>query len=284
MEEYLLTEKEINEIEEYAERNPSLKDPNLFNFGSKPTTILKVSIKNELIFVKGTKDTGFDHIHKRHDFWSNSSYWIESIDSDGNKKRRLQNQSKFRTDSTPIVDYVQIADSVYSKNNLNVEKNSCSDKFDLYCGIYNHKDNSSELYNLLLYKNSKVVHTLYPQTTKNNLKTVKKFNFARGKTSLVYRDINDTVEISIPYLDFEKKIKYSLLISKNLEKKIEYFKILIHNSSEIPDKFYYLGEQPFDEFNFSETNKELRKYQYAELKNIERIIKQIDRELNEETK
>lgn len=46
-----------------------------FNFGTKePKDVILVTPINELILIKGNDEVGFDHICKRHTFWSTNIY------------------------------------------------------------------------------------------------------------------------------------------------------------------------------------------------------------------
>jgi len=279
--EILLNGDEIKEIEEYAKQNPQLKDPNrvnLFGFGHK--TIWKISPKHELIIVKGNEYTGFEHIHKRHELWSNTPYWIDIIDKSGKKRKKLQNQSKFRADSLPFWDYPSIADSIYSIDNLDNESNKRPKEFDLFIGQHRHKDGSIEKYKLLTYKRTKIVHTLYPQSNKNNGKRVKKFDFVRGPVLVNWNILKSIVEITIPYKNSCNKIKYSIFIRKFLTKHIEECLIYIYNDSGEPERFARLGQRPFESFE-SITHEEIR-WQYADLRGFEQHIKSIDEKLKKE--
>ena len=279
--EILLTAHEIKQIENFVLQNPHIADPNCFNIGNGLCSIVKVSPLTGLIIVQGNEFTGFDHIHSRHEFFSIVPYWTEANENNGSFKIKLQDQSRFRPDSVPFWDYMSIADSIYKPENINIEKNRRIDDFDLYYGRHVNKDGSPEMYKMLVYKNSKVIHTLYPQSNKNNKKRISNFNFVRGVVNGMQNYQKDLVEIKIPYLNAENTIKYSILIRKYLNRKIEEAIILVHNESGSPEGFVSVAERGFS--NFQEVPFEIMVWQHADLRNLEEYIKKIDKQINDET-
>jgi hypothetical protein len=275
--EILLTAQEINQIEQFVLQNPQLADPNCFNVGNGHCGVVKVSPVTGLIIVKGNSFTGFDHIHSRHEFFSFVPYWTDVVQEDGSTKKQLQDQSRFRPDSVPFWDYISIADSIYKPENINVEKNTRVLDFDLYFGQHVHKDGVQELYKMLVYKNSKVIHTLYPQSNKNNQKRVSKFNFARGVVKGMQNYNENFVEITIPYLDAEHYIKYSILIRKYLGKKTEEAFVLIHNKNGEPESFVSVAERKFNDC--PALGFEVMVWQQADLRGLESYIKTIHRQI-----
>lgn len=275
--EILLSVDEIKQIEAFVFLNPHLANPNVLNIANGKCSIAKVSPMTGLILVWGNNYTGFTHIQERHDFFSILPYWIEVKESDRNTSMKLQDQSRFRPDSIPFWDYISIADSLYKPENINVEKNSHIAKFDLYFGEHVNKENRMELYNLLLYKNSKVIHTLYPQSSRNNRKRVSKFNFARGVARGVQNYKEAIVEITIPYLNSNKIVQYSLLIKKYLGRKIEESIVIIHDKNGMPAGFVSVAERSFT--NFQSLPHEITIWQLADLRDLELCIKIINSQM-----
>lgn len=280
--EILFSSEELTTIEEYVRKNPQLLDPMLMNITKHPVDIVKVSPNLELIFAKGNKYTGYDHIHLRHEQWTNAPKWIESKDKHGKVSLRLQNQGLFRKDSLPFFDYCNIAESVYKKENLNSEKNKRPELFEMYSGEHLHKDNSSQEYNLLVYKGTKVVHTLYPQSTKNNPKRIKGFKFYRGGVSGSWDTMNSIVKIEIPYLNHQDIIKYVFIIRRLLYKKTELGIIQVNDNFGKPWKSIILGERNIDSQKCGDglNSMELTGWQYADLRGIEKNILEIDKQEN----
>ncbi len=274
--EILLTKAEIQEIEEFARLNPVLKNQNVINlFGPGHKTIWNISPVKELVFVKGNEHTGFTHIHARHEFWSESFNWIDSNEASGNTRKKLQEPSRFRTDSIPILDYARIADAIYSEDNLDIENNHRPEEFELFVAHYKHKDGSTAKYKLLTYKGTKIVHTLYPKSDKNNRKKPKGFHFARGSVSGTRRIFKSIVEITVPYINHEGITKYSVLVRKFEKKNIEECLIQIHDENGKPDKFLVLGQRPL--LKFDSLQIELMNWQHADLRGFENQIMEIEK-------
>lgn len=277
--EILFSIKELISIEDFANKNPQFRDPMLMNLTKYPVDIMKVSPIQGLIFAKGNEHTGFDHIHQRHERWTSKPKWIESKNKHGNIEIRLQNQGVFREDSIPFFDYCKIADSVYKKENLNTEKNNRPELFEKYSGLFTHRDGKVTQYNLIVYKGTKVVHTLYPQSNKNNPKRVKGFKFTRGSISGSWDIMNSVSMIKIPYLNHEKTIKYVLIFRRVLHKNIEKVIIQVNNKTGKPFKSVVLGERNVDFKNHVDglNQMELMRLQYADLRELEKMILKIEK-------
>jgi len=225
----ILTNEHVKIVEKEAE-NPAHRIPGVISFGigaKSPFSIIKISSKG-LIFIKGTDDTGFDHIHQRHSFHSSKIFWdnfynnkgdtIEREDSIGRKKLRLDNPSSFNPNSIPIFDYVKIADKVYSSKNINLEKNKNKELFDVYDGIAEGLDKNEVTYRLITYKNSKIVHTLIPLTKKYNKQEKRIINFARGNPKATLKLSNHEYQVRIPYKD-EYSLRRYIIIRENPQDK-----------------------------------------------------------------
>ncbi|MDP2335813.1 MAG: hypothetical protein Q8N05_05075 [Bacteroidota bacterium] len=270
--ELLLTREEIIEIEDYALKHPILKQPNVLNiFGLGYKSIVKISPRHNLIFVIGNNDTGYVHITNRHEFWSNTQFWIDYVDESGQPSKRLQDPSKFRKESLPFLDYVKIADSIYSPFNLDLDSNNRPNEFELYIGSHTFSDGSTEKFRLLLYKGSKVVHTMFPLTDKNNRKRTKKFNFKSGKVSCKLLVDKSITEITVPYIDCDGKIRYAIQIIKFLDQNLEKCLILIYNDCAEPVRYVPIGKRQLP--NTKSIEGELFQWQNSDLREFENHIK-----------
>lgn len=276
--EILFSIKELSSIENFANKNPQLRDPRLLNITRNPIDIMKVSPIHGLIFAKGNEDTGYDHIYQRHERWTSKPKWIKSKDEHGNIEIRLQNQGLFRGDSIPFFDYCKIADSVYKKENLNTKKNNRPEQFEMYSGMHTHRDGKAEQYNLIVYKGTKVVHTLYPQSSKNNPKRVKGFKYTRGSISGSWDVMQSVSLIKIPYLNHEKTVKYVLIFRRLLYKNLEKVIIQVNLNTGKPFKSVILGERNIDFKNQVNglNQMELMRLQYADLRELEKMILKIE--------
>jgi hypothetical protein len=276
--EILFSNEELKVIEDYVIKNPYLRDPMLMNITRCPSDIVNVSPIRGLIFAKGNEHTGFNHIHHRHEQWTSLPKWIESKDKHGNINMRLQNQGLFREDSVPFFDYCNIAESLYKKENINTEKNKKPELFEMYTGEHIHKDKSISKYNLLVYKNTKIVHTLYPQSNKNNPKRVKGFSYSRGVVSGSLYFMNSIEKIEIPYLNHQETIKYVLIIRRILHKGIEMAIVQVNDNAGNPWKSIVLGERNIKSKSHNESFETvLMRYQYADLRGLEKMILEIDK-------
>jgi len=278
--EILFSNQELSLIEDFATKNPQFRNPMLMNLTKYPTDIVKLSPIQGLIFAKGNEYTGFDHIHQRHERWTSKPKWIESKDNQGNIDIRLQNQGLFRDDSIPFFDYCNISESVYKKENLNSEKNKRPELFEMYTGEHTHKDGIISQYNLLVYKGTKVVHTLFPQSNKNNPKRVNGFKYTRGGVSGSWDIMNSVIMINIPYLNHQEIVKYILIIRRILYKNTEIVIVQVNDKAGNPWKSVILGERNIDSQNYKDglNQIELMRLQYADLRGLEKMILEIEKQ------
>ncbi len=196
-----------------------------FAFGTRnPLAIHKIT-REGLVFIVGTDDTGFTHIHRRHSGNSGEDFWddfkddkgqvVEKFDNFGRRKYRLDNPSNFHPHSIPIFDYLSVADQVYSSGQLQIEKNKHKDLFDVYEGLATCLNREEIRYRLVLYKDSKIVHTLIPLTKKFNSQEKYIVHFARQKPRAKLRLMNDDFQIEIPYVDEYEIERYVVIIRDN---------------------------------------------------------------------
>lgn len=209
-----LKEIEITKIEYEAKNNPIFKIVGLRVF-SNPNPdfrdIVTISEKG-LILIRGNSKTGYKHIRERHDFWTIKNYIV------GN---RFQAQSKFSPEIFPI-DYIKIANEIYSKENLIVNNDHIeADQFEKYVGKCNF-DGEKEDVNLLLYKNTKIIHSLFPQNKKHNKNRNRtKYPYVRGKVAVEVNYRNEVTEIYVPFLNHDFEEKYILFIERFYDKELE---------------------------------------------------------------
>lgn len=276
-EEILFSYEELNSIQESARKNSYLKDPMYVAISKHPTGVLTLSSIHGLIFAKGNEYTGFEHIVQRHEQWTSRPHWIKSIDENDNNYFRLQDQGLFRPDSFPIYDYCMIADSLYKNENLNVEKNKRPDLFEMYTGEYTHQDLEISKYNLLIYRGTKVVHTIYPQSNKNNPKRVKGFNYSRGGASSSWDFKNSITMIEIPYFDHNNIVRY-LLIFRKVSDKLTVI-IQINDNLGNPWKSIFVGGRRIDISKYRDDFDpfDVIRLEYGDLREFERKILELDK-------
>ena len=228
--------------------------------------VVYVSFKG-LIMIKGNSHTGYQHIRERHNFWTTKSY------STG---KEFQAQSKFPQNILPI-DFLKLADAIYSKENLFVEnKHVDADKFEKYVGQYALDGENLEQLNLILYKDTKIVHSLYPQSNKNNKnRNKKKYPYTRGEVNVSVDKFNRITEIFVPFLDLKMNQKYGLLVDQSIPGDNEVWNILYFNESGKYEYHVEFGIKP--KIKFSGDTSARISFQYCDLKIIEDFLIEMDK-------
>jgi len=282
----ILTKEHISIIEKEAQ-NPIYRLPEIISFAlgtDNPLAIIKITQKG-LIFIKGTDDTGFTHIHQRHSAHSRQEDWIDFYDSNGNiiekkdslgrKKLRLDNPSRFHPHSISIIEYLRIADQVYNEENLNIEKNKRKDLFDVYDGIIFELDEKKIQYRLITYKNSKIIHTLFPAAKYFNKQKKIIVDFSRQNSSSVLTLVNNDFQIEISYIDEYQFIRYVIIIRNDpLDDAKERWYIQVNSPSGQPILTEYFNSRVKDADIYSETY--LRRLDNVDLSPLEKRMKQIE--------
>jgi hypothetical protein len=273
MQDRWFTIDELHEIEQNAADNPDLRHPHAISIGVRPKEVLNISFEHGLILPQGNSSTGFEHIHARHEFFSFVPHWQQK-----ENKIELNNPSRFSPDSTPILDYIKIADKLYRQDFLNNEKCNHPDHFDMYSGKIAYYGNEHP-FSLLLYKGSKVIHALFPEKHFVKRKKPKNFHLFRGSVSLVNNVAESTARFRIPYLDETNTTVYSIEITKDYAVKKETAIIFIHDKNGLPTSFVDIGEQNLSPADTMDKCAFMRvRYEVVDLPTFEEWIKGIDEE------
>jgi hypothetical protein len=140
-------------------------------------------------------------------------------------------------------------------------KNKFPDRFDLYEKKIDFLDN--RIYRLLTYKDTKIVHTLFPVDTRKKVT-----KFMKGDVQIEYQDY-EFARLVIPYVDANYVVQYGIGIRIYLDKKIEKWTLLIYKESKLYKKAE-LFEIPY----INQFNVEIRFEQinYQDVSKIERLI------------
>lgn len=232
-------------------------------------SIVIISRTRQLIFVEGNGYSGYNHLKDRHSYFSHKNYWTINDDNE----YKVDNQSKFNPRIMPMADYIKIADTIFCKENKNITRNHRPDLFDKYSGYCNYSDNETEKFHLLTYKDTKIVHTLFPDTKKHNKKITCRFEKGIISTKLNFPEaINDLL---VPYKNKNGITAYSILYRKNYSEKIERVIIQKHNEAGEVCNHYILAFRNFDDFVKFE-REDMYSLQYGDLSALEQIINQID--------
>ncbi|NDV80163.1 hypothetical protein [Dysgonomonas sp. 511] len=268
--ERLFTIKEQQEIIEEAKKNIDLYlDTHVISGNSNKKTIITISKNNQLIVTQGNEDTGFTHLNNRHGFFSYKNYWIKNE----MQVLRLDKPSKFHPNMMPAIDFVKVADAIFDVENKNKTKNNRPDVFDKYTGEYSFIDGNVEKYHLLTYKNTKIIHSLFPDKKKYNRKT--KIQYGKGIVSCKTKLPPGYNDLLIPYENKDGIIAFSILLRKYYQEKVERLIIQKHDIEGNPQILFVLGERTFNDYERF-THEDMIFFQHEDLKNLEDIIIQID--------
>ncbi len=270
MKEVLLNEDELNYILHKAKYS-LLNNPGFISQSTKSyIDISHISPNKKLIFIRGNQHTGLEHIMFRHNFFSHE---VSPLNNS------FVETSKFKSDSKPLLDYSALSELLYIPANLNEQFNNYPDKFDLYKG-----DVVNTNYIFILYKNTKVVHTLYPNEP---IKNRQKKKYKRGKVIfevngfqvkiplLPYYDKGfNTATVTIPYYDNQNKVCYTFQTTFLEKQDIEKVALLIY-VDEVFTKFIQFKDQIHTP-GFSLFNR-VNEIQYNKLEQIEDILSKYEK-------
>lgn len=232
-------------------------------------SIKTISVDKHLIFVVGNEHTGFDHLNDRHSYFSNENYW--TLSEYGNYK--LDNPSKFNPEMIPIVDYLKIAEAIFYEQNKNITKNNRPDLFDKYTGYYTFTDGISEKYHMLTYKDTKIVHTFFPDKKRHNRKIKCKYGKGIVTTKMIVHEAIN--ELLVPYENKDGMMAYSILLKKDYATMTEKLLIQKHNTSDNILEQYHIASRVFNQFEMFD-REQMYFFQNGDLSELEVIINEID--------
>ncbi len=285
MKEYL-TKEEINGIE-IAAKHPAYRISNVMVLGSNSIfDIVKVSELKGLVLIKGNKYFGLKHLNERHSHYSKKDFWVKDpknrINAVGKEIKKLDNPSRFSKFSIPFLEFVRIAEDLYDSKFLNKEKNTKQEILELYIGESDRNiEGVLRRYKLLLYKETKIIHTLFPLNEKSKKKRPKKsqFNFHREKwkctTTFTAEDVIKVIEV--PYMGFDKKTRFILIIWKSLKMEMEKHYVQVNDPDGMPCFTHLLKENEFDKAIFW-GSEELEELDRIELTSFEKLIGNLDKQ------
>lgn len=271
--EKLFSKEDIYEIEKEALDNFEwYHNAHVLDGKSNERSIKTISKNKELIIVEGNDDTGFKHFNNRHSYFSFKNYWTPN-----DTGYRLDDPSKFHQKMIPIIDYVKIAEAIFTPENKNITKNNRPDFFDKYTGVYTNPDSSEAMFHMLTYKGTKIIHTMFPEKKKYNVKNKTKYAKGIVTSKLKIAGNENYNDLLIPYENHLGIAVYSILIRKFYNEKIERLIIQKHDEEGTPYKYYIIGSRNFENFeSFSKEN--TFTYQNADITELEKLITKIDNE------
>ncbi|MBI2272273.1 MAG: hypothetical protein HYU70_00625 [Bacteroidetes bacterium] len=270
--EKLFTPEQLREITAEAVRNfDTYLDTWMINGCATETTIITISKHSNLIFTEGNEETGYQHLSDRHNYFSYKHYWKK----EENEEYKLDKPSKFFPGFMPIRDYIAVADEIFKPDNKNITPNHHPDLFDKYTGPYQHGEMPVEKYHLLTYRDTRIVHTLFPDKKKHNPKI--KCIFARGfvQESLKYPEgFND---MFLPFLDHTGETRYSITIRRYYGQLLEHILLAVHDHSGEIAMRYLVGERELEHFKTFD-HQDMYDLQHADLTEFEQIINAMHQE------
>lgn len=254
--------------------NTIYRDYNIITLPLPPdkARIMKIGKKNGVILVWGNEDTGLIHIKNRHDKYSEKYYWKNVVDKDGNEKLILEDPSRFRGDTVPIYHFTEIADSIFSKEFLNIKLNKRPDLFDMYTGKVDHGDGTHAIYNLLTYRNTSIIHSLFPQKRSFNRK--KYVNLIRGDVIGEYTLTTNIFEVRIPYFDHQE-VKYTIILRDYLDRKKQV--MFVSKIDKASGRPLYIKIEEKDTDGVMPTTEELMFFNKSDLGEYDKLIAEIYR-------
>lgn len=263
MTEELFSKSELREIANEAKKL-IYSEPNVFHFGTSKTSIIGVSPSNGLIMAYGNTHTGYNHIFERHSQSSRIPYWDES--------GKIGDPTKFKVDFAPI-DYLHVASTIYKESNICLDKNKRPHLFDLYIGTYEHKSGIEVEYKLLVYKNSKIIHTLFVNKNSKPFNHKKYINLKQGWPSGNH-DLSSNIQtFTFLYYDIDEIEHFKVVIRYHGNTKQERWYIQVNPINERPFLTAFIKEKNIKKSDQFMTN--LFSYEHEDVSWVEKIIKKM---------
>lgn len=262
MNEEIFTKEELIQIIKEAKK-PIYSEPNLIHLGSNKLSIRGVSQNNGLILVYGNEWTGFKHIRERHCHTSRKPYWHNN---------RIDNPTKFNPITAPI-DYLFIASTIFKTENINFEKNKKPETFDLYIGLSKDVFGTAIEYRLILYKDSKIIHTLFINDNKKPFNKKKILNLRQGWVNSSHDLINSIQTFDFSYFNNEDIPIFKVIIRYLEVENKEKWYIQINLNDGTPHYTSFVNE--FLCKQKMSVHFKMHQLDYADITWVEKVIKQI---------
>lgn len=207
--EKLLSTEELDEISKESINFPIIEHPYLLIGPKTYKTIIGKSPKKGSIMVFGNDDTGFQHINIRHGYRDAYDQWKKENPDE------LDDPTCFPKGEFLAFNWANIVDEIFENDNINIENNKYENVFDLYIGNYIHEENQHDCY-LLLYRNTKIIHTLYLKLKNKiyNKSKPKGFHFIKGKITCTIDFEKNFELLIIPYLDNKNEKRFQIEVTR----------------------------------------------------------------------
>ncbi|MBC7934612.1 MAG: hypothetical protein H7Y86_04535 [Rhizobacter sp.] len=210
--------KDILEHIEKEARVSLLNNPGFLSkfCGKSPIDIFSITPYKKLIFIWGNHETGLQHINIRHRFFSNEYTRC---------KGEYIITSRFGMESGTLMDYRRMADELYFEQNRVIEEPGRGKHYDVFMGRLPFMDNKE--FKLVLHKNTKIVHTLYPNIPPHEKPKGKRF--LRYDCQVEYQD-ETYARVVIPYLDIKERLVFGIGVRIDKTAHKETWSVLIYKN------------------------------------------------------
>ena len=252
-EEILLSPEEVKLVSEKAKYSLMMHNPAIIGqFTKNWWDVAHISPFKKLLFIEGQRFTGLEHINMRHRYYTNEHSPISG---------GYVITSRFAPDAGTLNDYSRLAEFLYDEKYKVIEKNKRPEIFDVYQAKVEFKERLE--YCLIVYKNSKIVHTLFPIEKNKVVKKFKKHNFF-----VEYSEF-DFIRGFIPYTDKEDILRFGIGICFTISEGKEVWSGLAYNGEKYLAKIEF-GEMRV-EYKFG-IEKRIEALNYSDLTKHENVI------------
>ena len=139
----------------------------------------------------------------------------------------------------------------------------------MYSGEYVSPKGNKDRYHLLVYKGTKIIHTLYPDKSRYNAKRVHHFNLERASVNAEHDIINCIATIQVLYKDHPGAILYKVFFIRHQVPEIEKCHIEFLQDDK-PVAVYFVGQRDCKWNNM--VPEAMLSFKFADLRYVERII------------
>ena len=273
LQEVLLTPEQLAEIAKDAD-DPALKNPFRMHIrGFSAASIRRVSAQHDLVLVEGNEHTGLKHIRERHNSLGFKQAWKTHLTKKGQPVTRPDTPGQFRPTVIPEFDYVTIAEAVYSAGTRDTTGNKRPEVFEKFVGDYTHPDGLVDRHVLLLYKGTKVIHTLYPLRSTHNRKVPERFSLIRGHASTSWKVASGFITVTIPYYGTGSKQLYDLVFEFTPAEKLQEVLLWAYNDQGIRTHYMHLSSEVNDSLSEASPMHLSGLVQYVDLRPYEKAMR-----------
>ncbi len=244
--------------------------------------ILLVS-QTGLIHFHGNGDTGWEHILNRHSYYSFANQFGKGAQA---------NPSKFTGSSIPIHDFVNVADDIYANGKVDLKPHTEGEMFIKYQGKsfrFVGSNGETRDFNLILYRGTKIVHSLYPKKDiegNRPKKILENLSRDQNLTSAEKILVSEILTVRLPYINRNNIQRYIIILRINLNTQ----RGNIHIQTNLPNGDPYFCTSKVMEFGAKLTFMEvhtgsieftrfLNGLGLTDLTAIEKVIKDIEKQV-----